>query len=73
MMRKIVTIAGICLGLAACQSGSPNQPVSSSVGDSGITASIGGGQRALGNTPSVSVGTGGATLQPVPNSRGASY
>lgn len=72
-MRTIVVLTVMCLALVACQAGSANQPASSNVGDSGITSSNGGGQRALGNTPNVSVGTGGTTLQPAPSSRGNAY
>ncbi len=65
-----------CVGLSACastgagsaNSNGPTQP------PSGITSSNGGGQRALGNIPSVGTTTGGGvTSTSVPNSKGASY
>ena len=52
-----------CLGIAGCSEKEPSSPP---VLDSGITAANGGGQRALGNLPDVSVSNGKATetLQP---------
>ena len=68
-----------CAGLAGCGSNGPtgigtanaNGPTQA---PSGITSSNGGGQRALGNIPSIGTNSAtGATATSVPNSKGASY
>ena len=66
-----------CIGLGACASSTPGTATSGSAtqAPSGITSSNGGGQRQLGNIPDVSINTtgGGATVGPVPNSKGNAY
>ena len=65
-----------CVSLAACAgstspgSANANNPTQA---PSGVTASNGGGQRQLGNIPSVGINGGGTTVGGVPNSKGASY
>ena len=70
-----------CASLAACAStgtgtGTANANSPAQV-PSGVTSSNGGGQRQLGNIPSVGVttggGVGGTTVTGVPNTKGASY
>ncbi len=79
MKMKMTALALLsCVGLTACASGSTGAGSANSNGPtqapSGITSSNGGGQRALGNIPSVGTTTGGgATATSVPNSKGASY
>ncbi len=70
MIRAIFTTA--VLGLAVCACG-PQRPAIDPALDSGITSSNGGGTRALGNNPGVSVGGGVATNPGIPNSRGPAY
>ena len=69
-----------CAGLAACASTGPGSANANSPAQapSGVTSSNGGGQRQLGNIPSVGITTGpsgvsGTTVGAVPNSKGASY
>ncbi len=65
-----------CLGLAGCAGTRPGTANANGPGQapSGITAANGGGQRAVGNIPSIGVTSGGTvTSNPVPNSKGASY
>ena len=68
-----------CLGLSAC-SGTPvqNPALSNSLTgptalDSGITSSNGGGQRAVGGTPGVNIGSGGTSGGLQPATKGNSY
>ncbi len=70
MIRAIFTTA--VLGLAVCACG-PQRPAIDPALDSGVTSSNGGGTRALGNNPGVSVGSGVATNPGIPNSRGPAY
>ena len=65
-----------CIGLAACASTGPGTANSNGPGQapSGITSSNGGGQRQLGNIPSIGSNSAtGTTNSGVPNSKGASY
>ncbi len=80
MRTSLLAVAAIgCLGLSACNGDPPpgNPALNSTTGparlDSGITSSNGGGQRALGGTPGISTGTGGATGGFAPNQKGNSY
>ena len=79
MSFKIAAALLACAGLAACGGTGPgtanaNGPTQA---PSGITASNGGGQRQLGNIPSVGITTGpggtGTTVTGVPNAKGPSY
>ncbi len=78
MLRTIATTVALGLTLCACnpQGGITDPRVGSGVVspslDSGVTSSNGGGTRALGNTPGISVG-GGATQSGAPNGRGTAY
>ena len=60
---KLLFAMAAVIGLAGC--GDKPPPPSATL-DSGITSSNGGGQRALGNLPDVTVGQNGArtTMQP---------
>lgn len=75
MSFKYVPAAALCtLVLAACTNSS--QPLISNGqqgAPSGVTASNGGGQRALGNIPNVGVSQGGVATGPVPAGRGNAY
>ncbi len=72
-MRKASVILA-CLTVAACSSERMGgDPVVSPRLDSGVTSNNGGGQRALGNTPDVSVGNGAATVRRSNNSQGSAY
>ncbi len=78
MRTTLLALAAIgCLGLSACDGSSQSQGSDSLTGparlDSGITSSNGGGQRALGGTPGVNVGTNGTTGGIQPASKGNSY
>ncbi len=79
MTMKMTALALLsCVGLAACANGNTGPGSANSNGPtqapSGITSSNGGGQRALGNIPSVGTTTGGGVSSTsVPNSKGASY
>ncbi len=74
MTFRIASLAILsCLALSACNGAQPsaaNSPALSSVGD---TASNGGGQRALGNIPSVGTTSGGSSITSVPNTKGPAY
>ena len=79
MLRTIATTIALGLAVCACNpQGGITDPrvgrgiVSPSL-DSGVTSENGGGARALGNTPGISLGTTGATEKQAPNSRGAAY
>ena len=79
MFRTIATIVALGLAVGACNpQGGVTDPkvgqgiVSPSL-DSGITSQNGGGARALGNTPGITLGRTGATETQAPNSRGAAY
>lgn len=79
MLRTTIATAALGLAVCACNpQGGVNNPrvgqgiVSPSL-NSGITSQNGGGARALGNTPNISIGGTGATGTPGPNSRGAAY
>ena len=67
--------AALCtLALAACAGSS--QPFISNGqqgAPSGVTASNGGGQRALGNIPNIGMSQSGVTTGPVPAGRGNAY
>lgn len=75
------TAITIALGFAVCacnpQGGVTDPKVGSGIVspslDSGITSENGGGARALGNTPGVTLGRTGMTEKQAPNSRGAAY
>ena len=73
-MRIASLVILSCMALGACTNGAApsaaNSPALSSVGD---TASNGGGQRALGNIPSVGTTSGGSTITSVPNTKGPAY
>ena len=76
MFRIVVTTVAFGLAVCACnpQSGVTDPRVGSGVSspslDSGITSSNGGGARALGNQPGVTVGGTGPTDTQRPNGRG---
>ena len=86
-VTQLTLIAAGCLALAACGADvdlpTPVAGPPTSVGTTtsagtaqpptGITSSNGGGQRQLGNAPSVTVGPGGTAISPLPNGRGTSY
>ena len=80
MLRTVATTVAFGFAVCACnpQSGVTDPRVGGAVSspslDSGITSSNGGGARALGNQPGVSIG-GGTPTQPqqAPNSRGPAY
>lgn len=73
-MKKIVSVVVACLALTACAYEKPGgDPVVSPKLDSGITSSNGGGQRALGNEPNISVGGGKTTIQRSNNTPGSAY
>lgn len=79
MLRTIVTTAALGLAVCACnpQGGVTDPKVGTGVVspslDSGITSSNGGGARALGNNPGVTLGGTGASPTGAPNSRGTAY
>ena len=77
MTRKLAVMTVLaCTGLAGCGSTGPGTANSNgpTQAPSGITAANGGGQRALGNIPSVGITNGtGVTVGPVPNGKGNSY
>ena len=79
MLRTIVTTAALGFAVCACnpQGGVTDPRVGNGVVapslDSGVTSSNGGGARALGNTPGISLGGGGLTPTGAPNSRGTAY
>ena len=76
MSKGYIAIAIVGLSLSGCGNTGPGTATSSgpTQAPSGITSSNGGGQRAIGNLPSVGITTGGgATAGTVPNSKGASY
>lgn len=58
MLRTIATT--ILLGSAVCACGQPRPAISPSL-ETGITSSNGGGARALGNQPNISLGGTGPT------------
>ena len=72
---RAVTFAAACGLLAACQGEAPvnTGAVISPRLDSGISANNGGGQRATGDLPSVSIGPQGAVLTGAPSGPGAAY
>ena len=73
---RAVTFAAACGLLAACQGEAPinTGAVISPRLDSGISADNGGGQRATGDLPSVSIGgPQGAVRTSVPSGPGAAY
>lgn len=79
MLRTIAATVALGFAVCACNpSGGVKDPrvgsgiVSPSL-NSGITSQNGGGARALGNTPNISIGGTGATETRAPNSRGAAY
>jgi hypothetical protein len=59
IMTKIGAAAVLCLGLAACAGANNPAPMPM---DRSITSSNGGGQRALGNIPSVGITTAPAPV-----------
>lgn len=79
MLRTIATTVALGLAVCACnpQGGVTDPRVGRGVAspslDSGVTSSNGGGARALGNTPGITLGRTGAPEQQAPNSRGAAY
>lgn len=72
MLRTIATTVALGLAVCACASG-PQRPAIDPKLDSGVTSSNGGGQRATGNTPNVSVGGTGPAQTQAPSSRGPAY
>ncbi len=74
--KWVVVAAMATLGLGGCAStgaGSANANGPTQA-PSGVTSSNGGGQRAIGDIPSIGSTTGvGPTVGAVPNSKGASY
>jgi len=70
MIRTIA--ATVALGLAVCACGEQRPAISPRL-DSGVTSSNGGGTRALGNSPNISIGGTGAAQPPSSNSRGPAY
>lgn len=78
---RIGAFVAVCGLLAACQGQAPvasgpavsSGPAISSRLDSGVSADNGGGQRATGNLPSVSVGSQGTATTGVPSGPGAAY
>ncbi len=76
MTTRITVGFLFCLALAACNAGTTGNSVTSNTpmsAPSGVTSSNGGGMREMGNIPSVSSGTNGATIGNVPNKAGNSY
>ena len=67
-----MTIATVALGLSLCACG-PQRPAIDPALDSGVTSSNGGGQRATGATPNVSVGPSGSVGGRAPSAAGAAY
>ena len=74
-IKTLGAVALACFGLAACASTGPGSASANgpTAAPSGITASNGGGQRAVGGIPSVGVSSSGTSVSAVPNSKGASY
>ena len=70
-MHKILIVTAACVSLGACGYTRADAPVSANL-DSGITASNGGGQRALGNVPDIGVTNGVASQRPS-NTLGKTY
>ena len=70
MLRIVITTAAICLGVAAC---GEQRPAIDPKLESGVTSSNGGGQRATGAVPDVTVGPRGTTTTNAPSSPGAAY
>ena len=76
MTIRIALALIACVGVAACAantapgSASSNTPVGA---PTGITSSNGGGQRQLGNLPSVGLTNGSGNVSNVPNGKGNSY
>ena len=77
MTIKITGIALLsCIGLGACANTGPGSAATNSPAGapSGITSSNGGGQRQLGDIPSIGTNTGsGPTITNVPNGKGNAY
>lgn len=77
MTLKLVSAAALgALALAGCTNPPQDSAISSgpTQAPSGITSSNGGGQRQLGNLPSVGVMQGGQTVvTPAPSSKGNAY
>lgn len=79
MLRTVATAVALGLVVCACspQSGIIDPRAGSGIVspslNSGITSQNGGGARALGNNPDVTLGTTGGTETQAPNSRGAAY
>ena len=78
MRKTLLAVAAVgCLGLSACSGSGQNPAMNSLTGpaslDSGITASNGGGQRALGNAQGINIGSGGSTEGTAPNQKGNAY
>ena len=79
MLRTIA--ATVALGLAVCACNPQGGVTDPRVGrgivspslNSGITSQNGGGARALGNNPNVTLGTTGGTETQAPSSRGGAY
>ncbi len=70
MLRTIVPT--VALGLVVCACGPQRSAIDPKL-DSGVTESNGGGTRALGNSPNISLGGTGAAQPPSSNSRGPAY
>jgi hypothetical protein len=70
MIRVIITTAAICLAVSAC---GPQRPAIDPRLESGVTSSNGGGQRATGAVPDLTIGPRGATTTGTPTSAGAAY
>lgn len=79
MLRTIITTVALGLAVCACdaQGGVRNPRVGQGIVspslNSGITSQNGGGARALGNSPGVTLGTTSTAETPAPNSRGAAH
>ena len=79
MFRTVATT--VALGLAVCACNAQGGTTDPKVGkgaispslDSGVSSSNGGGARAVGNTPGISVGGNGATVTRAPNGLGTAY
>ena len=70
MLRAIITTAAICLAVSAC---GEQRPAIDPKLESGVTSSNGGGQRATGAVPDLTIGPNGTTTTSTPTSKGAAY
>ncbi len=72
MLRALITTAAICLAVSAC---GQQRPAIDPRLESGVTSSNGGGQRATGAVPDLTVGPNpnGSGRTSAPTSAGAAY